>query len=46
MIDKIYIFWLFLVALWNIGCPKAKPWLDILVAILLSIIVYWLRRKK
>jgi len=46
MIDKIYIFWLFLVILWNIGCPKANPWLDILIAILLSVIVYWIRGEK
>ncbi len=46
MIDKIYIFWIFLVIIWNIGYPKADPWLDILIAVLLSIIVYWLRREK
>ena len=46
MIDKIYIFWLFLVILWNIGYPKANPWLDILITILLSVIVYWIRGKK
>jgi len=46
MIDKIYIFWFFLVVLWNVGCPEAKPWLDILIAVTLSIIVYWVRRKK
>ncbi len=46
MIDKIYIFWFFLVVIWNIGYPKADPWLDILIAVLLSIIVYWVRREK
>ena len=46
MIDKIYIFWLFLVVLWNIGYPKANPWLDILIAILLSVMVYLIRGKK
>ena len=46
MIDKTYIFWLFLVILWNFGYPKANPWLDVLITIILSIIIYWFRRKK
>jgi len=44
--DKIYIFWLILIILWNFGYPEASPWLDVLIAILLSIIVYWIRREK
>ena len=30
--------WLFFVILWNYGYPEASPFLDVLVAVLLSIL--------
>ncbi len=45
MIDRVYIFWLILVVLWNVMFPKANPWLDILVAVVLSLLSYKMRKK-
>tara|TARA_Y100000766_G_C18419619_1_gene371404 strand:+ start:98 stop:259 length:162 start_codon:yes stop_codon:yes gene_type:complete len=33
----VWTFWFFLVVLWNYGYPAASPFLDVLVAVLLSI---------
>ncbi len=39
MIEKINWFaWLILVILWNYGFPKASPFLDVLVAVILSLL--------
>ncbi len=46
MVDKIYIFWFILIVIWNFGFPEASPSLDVLIAVILSIIVYFSRRKK
>ena len=46
MVDKIYIFWFILIVIWNFGVPEASPSLDVLIAVILSIIVYFSRRKK
>ena len=31
-----WIFWLILVVIWNYGYPEASPFLDVLIAVLLS----------
>lgn len=33
----IWAIWLILVVLWNYGYPSASPFLDVLIAVLLSI---------
>jgi|TARA_B100000965_G_scaffold204713_1_gene170874 hypothetical protein len=33
----IWVIWLILVVLWNYGYPSASPFLDVLIAVLLSI---------
>ena len=35
---KIFLFWLFLVIMWNFGVPNATPLWDVIMAIVLSII--------
>ena len=34
----LWLGWLFFVILWNYGYPEASPFLDVLVAVLLSIL--------
>ena len=34
----IWIIWFFLVIIWNYGYPVASPFLDVLVALLLSLL--------
>jgi hypothetical protein len=39
MIKKInWLVWLLLVILWNYGFPEAEPFMDVLVAVFLSIL--------
>ncbi len=35
---KIFLFWFFLVVMWNFGVPHATPLLDVIMAVILSII--------
>ena len=42
---KINIIWLIGVILWNFGYPSASPLEDVIAAILLSLMSYWLRKK-
>ena len=42
---KIYIIWLIGVIIWNFGYPAAKPIEDVIAAITLSLISYWLKKK-
>ena len=42
---KIYIIWLVGVILWNFGYPTATPMEDVVVAILLSLLSYFLKQK-
>ena len=42
---KIYIIWLIGVILWNFGYPNATPVEDVVVAILLSLLSYFLKQK-
>tara|TARA_S200000501_G_C20836306_1_gene749517 strand:+ start:1665 stop:1802 length:138 start_codon:yes stop_codon:yes gene_type:complete len=45
MIDKIYFLWIYMIIVWNIGYPDANPWLDVFIAILISIIIFFFRKK-
>ena len=42
---KIYFIWLIGVILWNFGYPSASPLEDVVVAILLSLLSYFLKQK-
>ena len=43
--NKIYwIAWLILVVLWNYGYPKATPFWDVMVAVILSVIFIILKK--
>ena len=41
---KIYIIWLIGVILWNFGYPEAVPILDVLAAIILSLLSFGLKK--
>ena len=41
---KIYIIWLIGVMLWNFGFPEATPILDVLAAIVLSLLSFGLKK--
>ena len=41
---KIYIIWLIGVMLWNFGYPEAAPILDVLAAIILSLLSFGLKK--
>ena len=41
---KIYIIWLIGVILWNFGYPEASPILDVLAAIVLSLLTFGLKK--
>ncbi len=46
---KIYIewlFWLFLVVIWNYGYPEASPFFDVLVAVVLSLIFIFIKKYR
>ena len=45
-LDLLWIGWLSLVSLWNFGWPDAPPFADVLVAILLSIGVVFMKKRK
>ncbi len=39
MVEKFnWLFWLILVILWNYGFPKASPFQDVVVAVILSLL--------
>ena len=42
---KVYFIWLIGVILWNFGYPTATPIEDVVVAILLSLLSYFLKQK-
>jgi hypothetical protein len=44
--DSIWIVWFILVFLWNFGWPKASPIADVMVAALLSILVFQYKNYK
>ena len=41
---KIYLVWLAGVIIWNYGVPKATPFEDVLVAIILSLVSMFLKK--
>jgi hypothetical protein len=41
---KIYIIWLIGVMFWNFGYPEATPILDVLAAIILSLLSFSLKK--
>ena len=41
---KVYIIWLIGVILWNFGYPEAEPIEDVIVAIILSIVSFALKK--
>ena len=40
-----WLLWLVLVILWNYGFPTAKPFFDVLVAVILSLIFILIKKK-
>tara|TARA_A100001234_G_scaffold74288_1_gene65661 strand:+ start:264 stop:410 length:147 start_codon:yes stop_codon:yes gene_type:complete len=42
---KVYLIWIIGVILWNFGYPTATPMEDVVVAILLSLLSYFLKQK-
>jgi len=44
-ISKNWFLWLLFVILWNFGYPKASPLEDVVVAVLLSFIFLFLKKK-
>ena len=45
--EKIHwLAWLFLVIIWNYGYPEATPFLDVLIALILSLIFIFLKKTK
>ena len=42
---KVYLIWLIGVILWNFGYPNATAMEDVVVAILLSLLSYFLKQK-
>ena len=43
--NKVWFLWLLLVCVWNFGWPEVKPIYDVLIAVLLSILIYKLNKK-
>jgi hypothetical protein len=41
---KVYIIWLIGVVLWNFGYPEASPLLDVIAAIVLSLMSVGLKK--
>jgi len=47
MIKKInWVVWLILVILWNYGFPKASPFQDVLVAVILSVFLIIIQKLQ
>jgi|TARA_B110000263_G_scaffold90857_1_gene79442 hypothetical protein len=44
--NKIWFIWLLLVCIWNFGWKTATPLEDVLVAALLSILAFQLKKLK
>jgi len=42
----IWSFWLVLVIFWNFSYPEAKPFYDVLVAVILSLIFILIKKKN
>jgi len=46
LFDKTWFAWLTLVCIWNYGWPSVRPIADVLVAVALSIVVYFFKLRK
>ena len=44
--NKIWFVWLLLVSIWNFGWPSVPPVADVVVAVILSILVYQYKKYK
>jgi hypothetical protein len=44
--NLLWFFWLVLVVIWNFGFPDVKPILDVLIAVVLSILLYQFNNRK
>jgi hypothetical protein len=44
--NKLWFFWLILVIIWNYGWPEVDPFYDVLIAILLSVIIFNISKIK
>ena len=44
--DNIWLIWLICVCIWNFGWPSAKPIIDVIVAVILSIVAYQYKKYK
>tara|TARA_B110000977_G_C10762864_1_gene371423 strand:- start:97 stop:264 length:168 start_codon:yes stop_codon:yes gene_type:complete len=42
----IWIVWLIIVILWNFAYPEAKPIYDVFVAVVLSLIIIFIKKIK
>ena len=45
-LDKIWLIWLLLVAIWNFGWPSAPAIADVIVAVILSLLVITFKKEK
>ena len=45
-LDKIWLLWVLLVAIWNFGWPDVPPIADVIVAIILSLLVMIIKKMK
>ena len=45
-LDKIWLIWLLLVAIWNFGWPNVPAIADVIVAVILSLLVMALKKRK
>ena len=44
--DLVWIIWLILVCLWNFGWENAPPLADVIIAMLLSLVVVYYKKRK
>lgn len=44
--NLLWFFWLVLVVIWNFIFPDVKPILDVLIAVVLSILLYQFNNRK
>jgi hypothetical protein len=45
-IDFVWLGWISLVCIWNFGWPDVPPIADVLVAIILSLAVVFIKKRK
>ena len=44
--DNVWLAWIVLVCIWNFGWPEVPPIADVLVAIILSLGVVFIKKRK